>query len=447
MAFNIGIGTTIIASQTEDGIPYLWGSGDISTPPTFVGVLTGFEPWIKDSNSYYMSDRFGWDVDIGNGTIVVGAPYRSEDNYTPSGVGTFRPGGVYVFDIGGDPVGLASRVHTSTVTANARHQLGYKVAVGSGKIAATSLAENSGTDGATGSYPAVDGEQRIWYLDGTGGVAVDGGNTEAGFSTSICEIDIAFGKLIIGDTHDDLTSHATYGQYQRGGQAYVKGLQSKQWSGSNVHHDIDRPGVGTTLGRSYSGAPIITGYKFGKQVAASAGMYFVAYNDHYLSMINYDGRMVNEFEGSSFSSGTAYFDKIESACGRLIYGGSQKFRIYGMNTHLVKEINIYSSYSKYIIDMAVGSGRVGISISSSTVSGINEEVLIYDLDGNLIQTISKPSDLGSRWWGKSLAIGHGRIVIGAPATSTYAKIHGRAYLYKTPEVLNFYDLLDMHGKF
>ena len=44
MAFNIGIGTTVIASQTEDGIPYLWASGDISTPPTFVGILTGFEP-------------------------------------------------------------------------------------------------------------------------------------------------------------------------------------------------------------------------------------------------------------------------------------------------------------------------------------------------------------------------------------------------------------------
>ena len=174
-------------------------------------------------------------------------------------------------------------------------------------------------------------------------------------------------------------------------------------------------------------------------------MYFVAYDNHYLSMINYDGRMVNEFEGSSLSTG--YFDKIESACGRLIYGGSQKFRIYGMNTHLVKEIDIYSSYSKYIIDMAVGSGRIGISISSFSSFGVNEEVLIYDLDGNLIQTISKPSDLGSRWWGKSLAIGHGRIVIGAPDTETYTKIHGRAYLYKTPEVLNFYDLLDMHGKF
>jgi len=196
---------------------------------------------------------------------------------------------------------------------------------------------------------------------------------------------------------------------------------------------------------------LAAGSELGYQVAAHAGMYFAtsklssSSSTGYLRIMNYDGYNINAYEGSNFY--TVGFDKVEAGCGRVIWGGQQECRIYGINSIFAKEIDIYSLYGKYITDMAIGSGRIGISISSSTSSGINEEVLIHDLDGNLIDTISKPSDAGSRWFGKSLAIKHGRIVIGAPDDNFFSKLHGKAYLYKTPEVINFYDLLDMHGKF
>lgn len=462
MAFNIGIGNAVIASQTSDGIPYMWSSGDVSTPPTFVGVLTGFQPWTNDSNSYYMSDRFGWDVDIGNGTIVVGAPFRAEDNYTSGGIGTFRPGGVYVFDIDGNPVGLASRVHSYALD-NSRYQLGYRVAVGSGKIAATSIKVFTSGNDASGTYPAVPGEQRMWYLDGTGGTSVQFGNSQSGDIDHPADIDIAFGKLVIGDTYDDTSDLSAGGHvftdYQIGGEVHVKGIISSQYNSSYVHHNPNTifgiaVGGGTTLGKTYSGilTPVlVAGSELGYQVAAHAGMYFAtsklssSSDTRYLRIMNYDGYNINSYEGHS--SHTSGFDKVEAGCGRVIWGGQREFRIYGINSIFAKEIDIYSLYGKYIIDMAIGSGRIGISISSSTGWGYQEEVLIYDLDGNLIDTISRPSDAGGRWFGKSLAIKHGRIVIGAPDDDTFSKISGKAYLYKTPEVINFYDLVDMHGKF
>ena len=239
---------------------------------------------------------------------------------------------------------------------------------------------------------------------------------------------------------------------------HVKGIISSQYNSFYVHHNPNfgiAVGGGTTLGKTYSGIftpPLVAGSELGYQVAAHAGMYFAtsrlssSSSTVYLRIMNYDGYNINAYEGSSTQ--TFGFDKVEAGCGRVIWGGQREFRIYGINSIFVKEIDIYSLYGKYIIDMAVGSGRIGISVSSSSSSGSNEEVLIHDLDGNLIDTISKPSDAGSnRWFGKSLAIKHGRIVIGAPDDNPYAKINGKAYLYKTPEVLNFYDLVDMHGKF
>ena len=81
MTFNIGIGTTLIAMATDDGIPYLWKSGDITTTPSNENKIT--------ASDGATDDYFG-PVAVGSGRIVVGA-YGDDDN------GSFS-GSAYIFD-------------------------------------------------------------------------------------------------------------------------------------------------------------------------------------------------------------------------------------------------------------------------------------------------------------------------------------------------------------
>ena len=64
MTLNIGIGSTLIAPYTDDGIPYLWKSGDVNTLPSNENKITA-----SDGAAY---DYFGQSVAVGSGRIVVG---------------------------------------------------------------------------------------------------------------------------------------------------------------------------------------------------------------------------------------------------------------------------------------------------------------------------------------------------------------------------------------
>ena len=76
MTLNIGIGSTLIAPYTDDGIPYLWKSGDVNTLPSNENKITA-----SDGAAY---DYFGQSVAVGSGRIVVGA-YQDDDNGSNSG--------------------------------------------------------------------------------------------------------------------------------------------------------------------------------------------------------------------------------------------------------------------------------------------------------------------------------------------------------------------------
>jgi len=169
MTLNIGIGSTLIASYTDDGIPYLWKSGDITTPHSNETKITA-----SDAADY---DYFGYSVAVGSGRIVVGA-YRNADN------GSFS-GSAYIFDLDGNQ--LAKITASDGASGDF---FGSSVAVGSGRI-------------VVGAYGDDDnGSAYIFDLDGNqlAKITASDGASDDYFGHSVA---VGSGRIVVGAYYSD----------------------------------------------------------------------------------------------------------------------------------------------------------------------------------------------------------------------------------------------------
>ena len=169
MTLNIGIGSTLIASYTDDGIPYLWKSGDITTPHSNETKITA-----SDGAS---GDNFGISVAVGSGRIVVGARLDG-DNGTNSG-------SAYIFDLDGNQL---TKITASDGAGGER--FGYSVAVGSGRIVVGAYLDDN--NGSAYIFD-LDGNQltKITASDGAGGDF---------FGRSVA---VGSGRIVVGAYGDD----------------------------------------------------------------------------------------------------------------------------------------------------------------------------------------------------------------------------------------------------
>ena len=86
--------------------------------------------------------------------------------------------------------------------------------------------------------------------------------------------------------------------------------------------------------------------------------------------------------------------------------------------------------------VAVGNGRIVVGAVSDITPSDTGSVYIFNLDGTQLNKI-RASD-GSSLFGQSVAIGNGYIVVGANAKNSF---QGSAYIYETPRVYTPYDLI------
>ena len=70
----------------------------------------------------------------------------------------------------------------------------------------------------------------------------------------------------------------------------------------------------------------------------------------------------------------------------------------------------------------------------------------YDLDGNFLEKILPDDPQPSAQFGKSVAVGCGRIVVGSDFRDVGSNSNeGEAYIYKTPDVITAYDVADWNS--
>ena len=197
MTFNVGIGSTLIASYTDDGIPYLWKSGDITTTPSNETKIT--------DDGTQSGTGFGDSVAVGSCRIVVG------DSRSDVGSNTDQ-GSAYIFDLNGNQLGI--------ITASdgvAYDNFGWSVAVGCGVIVV-------GVPGSTWSEADITHAEiaYIYDLDGNNEVKIshsdrrDSGGSVAkdAFGYSVAA---GCGRIVVG-------APLNYGPDRNSGSAYIFNL-------------------------------------------------------------------------------------------------------------------------------------------------------------------------------------------------------------------------------
>ena len=90
--------------------------------------------------------------------------------------------------------------------------------------------------------------------------------------------------------------------------------------------------------------------------------------------------------------------------------------------------------------VAVGSGR--IVVGAYRDESLTGSAYIFDLDGTQIAKITASDGAASDYFGWSVAVGNGRIVVGAYGNDDAGSASGSAYIFDTPNVITPYDVRD-----
>jgi len=402
MTFNIGIGSTLIASSTDDGIPYLWKSGDITSQANNQTTIT--------ASDGAANDEFGVSVAVGCGRIVVGAPIENE-----------RYGAAYIYDLDGNQLGIVTAsdggAHYNSTTQSDR--FGDAVAVGYGRIVVGAW------------YYKARGAAFIYDLDGNSIATVGIPTTLATDDRLGNSVGVGCSVIVVGsDGNDD--------NGQNSGSIYIYDLDGnneiKVNPSDGAANELFGESVAVGNGRIVAGAYV----EFSGGIYRGAAYIFDLKGNEIKKLTASDGGNVDSF-GRSVAVG----------CGRIVVGAYQwdgdftdqgAAYIFNLNGDELRIITDPSPgfNANFGYTVAVGSGRI--------VVGARTGMCVYDLDGNFIQKISVGNapnyNVSFGHCERAVSVGSGKIVIGQHVANTNK---GLAYSYDTPNVYTLYDAIDLQS--
>jgi len=348
------------------------------------------------------NDQFGFSVAVGSGRIVVGA--SRDDSLAGS-----NSGSAYIFDLDGTQI---AKIVASD--ADGGDFFGFSVAVGSGRI-------------VVGAYKAGGGHAYIFDLDGTQIAIIEGTGLQTGdqFGAGVA---VGSGRIVVGADADDGLA----------GSAYI--------------FDLD----GTQLTR-IKASDAAAGDLFGRSVAVGSGRIVVgAYRDDdngsnsgSAYIFDLDGTQLTKITASDGAADDSFGFSVAVGSGRIVVGayddddnGSNSGSAYIFDldgTQLAKiKASDGAADDEFGRSVAVGSGRIvvgGHPPYGATGSG---SAYIFDLDGTQLAKIVSSDAANADHFGVSLAIGSGRIVVGADFDDDTATDSGSAYIYDLDENFDTY---------
>jgi hypothetical protein len=395
-----------IASYTNDGIPYLWKYGDTLTLPSNENKIT--------ASDGAASDFFGYSVAVGSGRIVVGA---YGDNT--------QSGSAYIFDLDGNQL---AKITASDGAIN--DYFGYSVAVGCGRIVVGSYFDDIVANSNQGSSYIfdLDGNQLAKITASDGAI-----NDYFGYSVAV-----GCGRIVVGAYGDDdngLTS----------GSAYIFDLDGNQLAKITASDGAasDFFGYSVAVG---SGRIVVGAYGDNTQ---SGSAYIFDLDGNQLAKITASDGAVDDFFGISVAVGSG---RIVIGAGRDHIGSNSdqgSSYIFDLDGNQLAKITASDGAANdhFGDSVAVGSGRIVIGAEDANIGANSGQgsAYIFDLDGNQLAKITASDGASSDRFGISVAVGSGRIVVGAWADDDNGSASGSAYIYNTPQVYTLYDAIDMQS--
>jgi hypothetical protein len=400
MSFKIGANT----AYSDNGIPFLWGSGDQTTAPSGEVKIQPSDPG--------NDDEFGNSISIGHGRVVVGSPL-DDDNGSGSG-------SAYIYNLSGTQL---AKIKASDAASS--DNFGNSVAIGCGRIVVGAYG-----DADNGLY---SGSAYIFNTAGTqlAKIKASDGASSDYFGLSVA---VGSGRIVVGAYGDDDNGTDS-------GSAYIFDLNGTQLAKIKPS------------GRAFE--------YFGLQVAVGCGRIVVGAYDG----IDGLGRAyLFDLSGTRLATLTAanttndrFGRSVAIGSGRIVVGApydddngsdSGSAFIFDLNGNELTKIKASDGASEDFFgnSVSVGSGRVVVGAYGDDDNGsFSGSMYIYDLNGRQIAKI-KPSDgANPDFFGISVTAKEGIIAVGAINDSISSTPSGSAYIFNTPHVYTPYDVADLNS--
>ncbi len=160
-----------------------------------------------------------------------------------------------------------------------------------------------------------------------------------------------------------------------------------------------------------------------------------------VTVYNLQGNFVGSMTSLTTAAGSnRYFgSSVAVGSGRIVVGSTYdtlgigflsigSAHIYDINRNFIKKISHpdLKIETGFGFSVAVGCGRIVVGAPEDDIGGVTNSgaAYIYDLNGNYVGILTHPNPGGSVIFGYSVAVGSGRIVVGSRFDSTQT-----AYLY------------------
>jgi hypothetical protein len=306
-------------------------------------------------------------------------------------------------------------------------QFGYSVAVGSGKIVVGVPGDDLNTT-LSGSASVFDlnGNVLALFAEAAGAsdrfgrsVAVGSGRIVVGVPKDGYFADPAAGSIYVFDLNAKGIPSFTYGPTYM--PRIFAGTPDDQTDG-----DVD---AGDEFGHSVAvgSSRIVVGAPYNNDTALGSGSAYI-----------YDltGRIVKKIVASDAANADYFGWSVAVGCGRIVVGApynddtaqnAGSAYIFDLDGNLIKKIvaSDAAGADQFGNSVAVGSGRivVGAPFDDDTASNTGS-AYIFDLDGTQLEKIVASDAATGDNFGYSVAVGSSRIVVGSPLDNT-----GSAYVY------------------
>jgi hypothetical protein len=383
----------------------------------FIGT-TGFNTTTTPSNETKITasdgaanDEFGSSVAVGSGRIVVGA-YRDAS----------ASGSAYIFDLDGSQLAKI----TASDGASSDY-FGRSVAVGSGRIVVGAPFDDDNGSASGSAY--------IFDLDGSqlAKITASDGAVSDLFGQSVA---VGSGRIVVGSPYDDDDGSLS-------GSAYIFDLDGNQLT-------------------KITASDAAAGDVFGELVAVGSGRIVVgAYGDDdnggssgSAYIYDLDGSNEVKITASDGAANDYFGESVAVGSGRIVVGaysdddnatGSGSAYIFDLDGNQLTKITASdpAAFDYFGYSVAVGSGRIVVGAYQDDDNGSSSgSAYIFDLDGNQLSKITASDGAADDDFGYSVAVGSGRIVVGAYQDDDNGSNSGSAYIYETPYQIHYLDQLD-----
>ena len=364
-------------------------SGDVGTSGQILTAVESGDNEVKiTASDGAASDDFGYAVAIGSNKIVVSA-LNDDDNGSNSG-------SVYVYNLDG-----TGQTKITASDGAASDKFGISVSVGNDKIVVGAYGDTSDT-----------GAVYVYNLDGTGEVKITASD---GAFNDLFGRPVAIGnnKIVVG----------AEGETGATGAVYVYDLD-----GSNEEKITASDGASGDL--------------FGRTVAIGnnkivVGAYGDASDTGAVYVYNLDGTGEVKITASDGDEDDNFGESVAVGNNKIVVGApfdDDNGSVYVYNLDGTNEIKITASDGAFNDifgrPVAIGHGKIAVGAAGDDDNGSQSgSVYVYNLDGTGQTKITASDGAASDNFGRSVAIGHGKIAVGAPADDDNGSNSGSAYVY------------------